>query len=77
MKRKQRLIKEHNLASKDTIKLRSWSSYLPGQHGVDAKDESTKLNRGLEMFQNQRGLHGNTGEPPISTWNAVKGYAAQ
>jgi hypothetical protein len=68
MKRRQRLLKEYELASKVSFMLKPYYYILMGQHRSRINDKWQRFDRGLEeLFQRQMWLHGNTGEPIVSS----------
>ena len=67
MKRRQRLPKEHELASKGNLMSKPYCLKSMGQHQSRINDKWQRFDRGLEVFQRQMWLHGNTGEPIVSS----------
>ena len=72
MKRRQRLLKEYELASKVNLMSKPYCFNSMGQHQSRINDKWQRFDRGLEVFQRQMWLHGNTGEPIVSAKNTVK-----
>jgi len=67
MKRRQRLLKEYELASKVISMSKPYYFIVMGQHQSRINDKWQRFDRGLEVFQRQMWLHGNTGEPIVSS----------
>jgi len=67
MKRRQRLLKEYELASKVISMPKPYYFIVMGQHQSRINDKWQRFDRGLEVFQRQMWLHGNTGEPIVSS----------